>query len=458
MERALEMFKRLKMETKLDEIVEKLDELSEEQSDLAEESKLEETTPEEALEKQEELNEQFDELQEDMDELEELNQDLEQPEALQDTEQDEQAIDEQMDKSTEELQKENKDGAGDAQKKAGEEMKELSEKMQQMAAGMEMEMLNENLDNLRDIVDNLVKLSFDQEQLIDDFSGVNQSDPRFVDLSQLQLKLGDDAQIVEDSLLALANRVFQISSFVTREVTDMNANMDATVKQLRERNVRKALGKQQLTMTSINNLAILLADVLQLMQQQMADAMGMHSKKKKGKQKGDLPSMSQMQKQLNEQIEGLKKSGKSGRQLSESLAEMIAEQEQIRQAMQELQKGAEFKNGEGLGGDFGELLQKMEETELDLANKQITKETIERQKEILTRLLEAEDALRERDQDDEREGEQAGDYDRERPRAFEEYILNKQREIELLKTVPVKLNPYYKKEVNEYFERIRENE
>jgi hypothetical protein len=37
---------------------------------------------------------------------------------------------------------------------------------------------------------------------------------------------------------------------------------------------------------------------------------------------------------------------------------------------------------------------------------------------------------------------------------FEEYLKLKEKEVELLKTVPPKLYPYYKKEVNEYFKRI----
>jgi hypothetical protein len=72
----------------------------------------------------------------------------------------------------------------------------------------------------------------------------------------------------------------------------------------------------------------------------------------------------------------------------------------------------------------------------------------------VTRLLEAEKAQRERELDDERESQQAKEFEREIPEAFEEYIKAKQKEIELLKTVPPKLNPYYKKEVNEYFKRL----
>ncbi|MEQ8576401.1 MAG: hypothetical protein RIB63_20220, partial [Fulvivirga sp.] len=100
--------------------------------------------------------------------------------------------------------------------------------------------------------------------------------------------------------------------------------------------------------------------------------------------------------------------------------------------------------------------EKMEETESDLVNKRLTTETILRQKEILTRLLEAEDALRERDLDEERKAETAKDYEKAVPRAFEEYFKLKEQEIELLKTIPPKLYPYYKNEINEYFRRIGE--
>ena len=96
----------------------------------------------------------------------------------------------------------------------------------------------------------------------------------------------------------------------------------------------------------------------------------------------------------------------------------------------------------------------MEETEVDLVNKQITQKTIQRQKEILTRLLEAEDAMRERDKDEERKAETGKDYDKQLPKAFEKYLKIKEQETELLKTIPPKLYPYYKKEVNEYFKRV----
>jgi hypothetical protein len=62
--------------------------------------------------------------------------------------------------------------------------------------------------------------------------------------------------------------------------------------------------------------------------------------------------------------------------------------------------------------------------------------------------------MREQNLDEERKGEAAKEHTKEIPRAFEEYLRSKEKEVELLKALPVKLFPYYKKEVNEYFKRV----
>lgn len=450
LERALELFKRLKFDMKLDENIKDLKELSKQQEELSKETEEKQSDNEKLKEDQEDLRESFKEIEKSLEEMQEMNNDLKNPEPMQDLSEDEQEVEELQQKSKDALDKNKKKEAGKNQKKAAEKMQKMSEKLEEMQEGMEMTMMQENLDHLRDIMSNLVTLSFDQEKLMKDFRSVNQSDPRFVELSQQQLKLKDDAKIVEDSLLSLANRVFQIQSFVTREVGDMKDRMDESLAALKERNQQLAIGKQQFAMTSINNLALLLDDVLQQMQQQMADAMGKPQKGKGQKSKG--PSLGELQNQLNEQIEGLKKSGKSGRELSEDLARMAAEQERIRKAIQEMEEKSKGQKGGGKGES--EIIKKMQETEGDLVNKKITQETIERQRDILTRLLQAEDAMREKEQDQKREAESAKQQQKEIPKAFEEYIKIKEKEIELLKTIPVKLNPYYKSEVNEYFKRL----
>ena len=50
--------------------------------------------------------------------------------------------------------------------------------------------------------------------------------------------------------------------------------------------------------------------------------------------------MGRMQQQLNQQIQQLQQSGKTGRALSEELAKLAGQQQMLRQAMQELEKHA----------------------------------------------------------------------------------------------------------------------
>ena len=243
-----------------------------------------------------------------------------------------------------------------------------------------------------------------------------------------------------------------MGSIVTREVGELNDHLDKSVLNIKERRKPNASTEMQLSMTSINNLALMLNDHFEQMMNMMANA-------KPGKGKGKKPgnqSLGKIQQQLNKQMEEIKNGGgKSGRQLSEEFAKMAAEQERIRRALQEMQEKMKQEGGKMPGGD---LPGKMEQTEMDLVNKQITEQTIQRQKEILTRLLEAEKSMREQDQDEERKGETAKDYANEIPRAFEEYLRLKEKEVELLKTVPPKLFPYYKQEVGEYFKRIKTQE
>jgi hypothetical protein len=110
-------------------------------------------------------------------------------------------------------------------------------------------------------------------------------------------------------------------------------------------------------------------------------------------------------------------------------------------------KGMQKKEGNEPGGD---LAKKMEETETDLVNKMITQETIKRQQEILTKLLEHEKAEREREMDEKRKSNEAKNENFGNQNLFLEYKRLKEQELELLKTVPASLNPYYKQKVNTY--------
>ena len=156
-------------------------------------------------------------------------------------------------------------------------------------------------------------------------------------------------------------------------------------------------------------------------------------------------------------MQSLQKGGKTGRQMSEELAKMAAQQEMIRRAVKDMEgkeKGKESGGKQGGQPSLGQLIKEMEKTESDLVNKKLTQETINRQQEIVTRLLEAENAEKERDQEKQRESQQAKEQQPTLPPSFEKYLKEKQKQVELLKTLSPSLSPYYKQEVNEYFQKI----
>jgi hypothetical protein len=401
-------------------------------------------------EKQEELSKEFEQFEETVEEINKLGEELEQPTETP-SEEDRDEVKDSQQQSKESLQKGANQKASEQQQKALQKMKQMQKSMEGMQSSMQMEIDMQNLESLRQILHGLIKLSFDQEKVMKDFAPVQQTDPRYVQLGQDQLKIQDDAKILEDSLLALAKKDAFMGSVVTREVGELNSHMEKAVESIRERKKGNAGSEMQLTMTSINNLALMLNDHFDMMMQMMANAMPGAGKKSKQKGKAQM-NLGQMQQQLNQRIEQLKNGGgKGGREMSEELARMAAEQERIRRALQEMQEQLRREGGKVPGGD---LPGKMEQTELDLVNKQITEQTIRRQQEIMTRLLETEKSLREQNMDNERKGETAKEYEKEIPRAFEEYLRLKEKEVELLRTVPPKLYPYYKKEVNDYFKRI----
>jgi hypothetical protein len=159
-----------------------------------------------------------------------------------------------------------------------------------------------------------------------------------------------------------------------------------------------------------------------------------------------------MQEGLNQQMKAMQQSGKPGS--AEQLAKMAAQQAYIRQMLEESQKKG--KDGEGGPDPGGQTQAKMEETENDLVNKQVSAETIKRQQEILDKLLEYEKAEKQKEMDEQRQSNEAKDQQESNPAGFSEYNSQKQKEAELLKTVPPALSLFYKNKVNTYFNGVEQ--
>lgn len=452
LDRMLELFKRLEFENKLDNITQKLDELSEKQEKLSEET--EKVKENELIEqKQEELNKKFNDLQEEMKDLEKLNQNLERPNNLEDTKQDQQEIQQEQQNSLQEMKSNNMKKASQSQKKASAKMKELSDKMKSMKMDMEMKTLEIDYAKLRRILENLLYVSFEQEQLYDEFKTINGYNPRYVELTQKQKKLKDDMKQIEDSLYSLSKELPMIESFVNKEVENINFQMSKTLELLADRYINDARTRQGQALTSINNLAVMLSELLKQMQQEMSNMKGSGKQKMKKKNKGSLPDLQKLQEELSKQINELKQGNKSLPKNSKELAQMAARQEMLRNAIRQLQKemGAGDKANDELNKALQELEKLLEENEKDLIEGNITEKTLKRQQDIKIKFLEAEKAEKKQDEEERRESKTANDIFNRKPPSLDEYLKKQQKEVELLQSVPPGLTPFYKNKVKEYF-------
>jgi hypothetical protein len=135
---------------------------------------------------------------------------------------------------------------------------------------------------------------------------------------------------------------------------------------------------------------------------------------------------------------------------SEGFARMAAQQEAIRRMMEQYQDQMK-EQGMGNSKEMQEMMDQMEKTETELVNKIITQQTLDRLKDIETRLLKHEKAELIREQEEKRESKEGKDINNRNPEDFKEYNKLQDKEIELLRTMPPNLQPFYKEKVNQYF-------
>jgi hypothetical protein len=464
LDRNLELFKQLEFDKKLTDAIDKLKELSEEQKKLSEKTENADKKDQDKLsEEQNKINQDFDKLKKDLQDLKELNDKMEEPNNFKIPEQKKEDIQKDLNESEKSLKEGQMKKASKSQDDASDKMEEMSAELSKMQEEMEEEELGEDIESLRAILENLVRISFDQEGLIDKLGTVGRNDPQYTKIVEQQKGLKDNLQMVEDSLYALSKRQPMIESFVNREISAINDNADQVMVALNNRVIPTARGKQQFVMTSVNNLALMLAESMKKMQQSQS----MKSSSKSGKscpspgmgKPSSMKSMRQMQEKLNQQMEAIKKGMKEGKgekgktgqgSMSEQLARMAAQQEALRQQLQEyrdqLQKEGSL-NQKGLN----KMIEEMDKTETELVNKILNQETMRRQQEILTRMLESEKAEMQREQEERRESTQGRELPKPDPASFFNSMGTQSRETELLRTVPPSLRLYYKNKVNEYF-------
>lgn len=470
LDRMLELYKQLDFEQKLNQNINQLNKLAEKQNQLAEQTQKPEANQQQLQKEQEQLKQDFQDVKKALNELDKANHDLERKNNFENPDKEEQAVDQQMENSSDQLKKNNKAKAAQSQQQAAQKMQQMAQKMQQNQQEGEQEENMVDAQQLRELLKVLVNSSFEQEKIMQTFRGMSGNDPAYVTTAQRQKDVKDNLKTAEDTLYALSRRIPQIEATVNKEVTSINEQIDKALENLGERRTAEANRNQQYAMTSMNNLALLLSEALDHLQ----DAMSKGNSKGGKKQSQSLAQLSQMQQQLNKNMQKMRdqmkqdgeqgnqgqsqkgqggKQGQNGEGLSQQMARMARQQQAIRQQIEELSR-QQNKDGSGKAGSLDKISKEMEQTETDLVNKKITEESLKRQQQIQTRLLEAEKAEQEREQDKQRESRAGKNMPPGYIKALQNYEQLKAKQTEQIQIVPSAINLYYKQKIKRYFDQL----
>jgi hypothetical protein len=460
LDRMLELYKKLEFDQKLNQSVDQLKKLADKEQQLSDKSQKPGTDQKALQQEQESLKKDFQDVKKGLEDLQKTNDQAERKQDFQNPEKETKDIDQQMDQSAGELQKNNKSGASKSQQKAAKQMKDLASKLEQNNEEGESKENAIDAQQLRELLKSLVNSSFNQEKVMQTLKTTNPTDPTYITLSQNQKDIKDNLKTAEDSLYAISRRIPQIQSTVNEEIGSINTHIDQALENLGDRRTAEANRHQQYAMTAMNNLALMLSEALDQLQKQM---------NKGGKGKGKQQSISQlakMQEQLNQNMqkarEQMQREGQQGNQgksqqgkgnMSEQLARMARQQQQIREALQQINRD-ENKDGKGGLGNLDKISKEMEQTEHDLVNRKITDEALKRQEQIKSRLLEADKAQQEREQDKQRESHVGKDIPPGYIKALQGYQQQRNKQTEQIKTVSPALNLYYKQKIKFYFDQL----
>ena len=453
LDRNLEMLRKMKVEQKLQSVIDEINKMAGEEEKLADDV-TENKNFEEAEKKVSEHGEQLENLEQEIQDALEMNQEMEEPMNFDDFQEEMDDIKKSMDQSREELQKENRKKSGSSIKQTSEKMKNTAFAMQQMLNSNTMEQNMENIDNLRQILGNLVYLSFGQEDILDGLTSINVNDPTLSKLNQEQLKIQNQSQIVKDSLYALAKRTPQINTMVNNELLSMELNLGKALEQMSEGQLPNARASQQYVITSANNLALMLDEALQNLEEQMANAQpGDQNCEKPGQGKPGMNMLKQQSENIKQQLQQMIEQMKSGegKPGNQKMGQSLMQHEMMQQMLREIMNNGQV--GSGARKALQQIDDMLEQNRKQLMNKNVNAEMISRQNQITSRLLEAEKAELEREFEDKRESKTAEDF-YSNPVKFFEYKEDKNFSIEYLNRNSHKLNNFYNNKYKQYLNNI----
>jgi ElaB/YqjD/DUF883 family membrane-anchored ribosome-binding protein len=463
LERTKELFKQLKMNSDLDKLAQQYEDLSERLSEKPE------STLEQLKQEMETAREDMDSLSEQLDRLD-SNPPKRSEEQLRELKEQAQErldqIQQQMDQLGDDIDSsmEGGESAPDEQmqhqqQQLSQQLQEEADNMRQMRQEMGGQQLQVNLLALQRALYTLLELSETQEFLTKDTQETANRSAGFVNLARQQSYVRNQFSAVADTIFQISSELPGVPNRINRKKAEVEQTLQRAVDQMSERNQRSSTITSRESLGGINDLSSTIASLIdQLMDQDGNGGGGGMSMQQMIEQ---LQQMSGDQQQLNQQLQDMvndMQGDRLSRDQSERLDEMARQQNEIRRQLQELQRSGALRDGDQALSELQRMIDEMEDSINDMRGGVTDRMMIERQQNILSRMLSAEEAMERRGEEEEREGTRAEPFDSELPPDMTLEELQQEIRSRLQDPNYTRFSEEYQRLIERYFEMLRRME
>jgi hypothetical protein len=466
LERTIELFKSLQMNAELDRMNALLEDLARQ-----EESLIGEDLPDaqEQVGRQQQIKQDLDAIKERLESMPERSPRRNQS----DIENLSEELGAQMQQTSEKLQQDinemnqGEDGSQDSSQQRRQEIRDQLESMRSQVKSaqsmMGQQSINVNINALLSIMQNLLLLSDAQEDLVKRTSDLIQGSAGFVNVAREQRVISRTFSLMADSLARVAAEVPRFPNLISDRQAIVQRHIDRAVELLAERDRNRSGAEQRVALGGINEIGSMLADLLEQLDNMSGDGNGDGSGGMSAEQMLEqLQKMSGDQARLNQQIQDMINDLAGERLMQdqmERLDQMARQQNEIRRQLRDLQQRGGLAPGDEVLSELQRLSEQMEEAINDLRGGVVEdRVVVQRQQNILSRMLQAERALNERDEDEERRGDRPADTERISPSELTLEALREQIRRRLQDPNQTRFTQEYQQLIQRYFEMLEDEE
>lgn len=341
-----------------------------------------------------------------------------------------------------------------------DQLQEMQKRMQETKAVMSQKQIQVNMQALLGIMQYLLLLSDAQEDIVQEVSEVVQGSSGFIEIARNQRNITSSFSQITDSLYRVSTEIPSFPNRVNTRKAEVLKNLENSITLMAERDRNRSISESRIAMGGINEIASLLADLLEQLDNSQGDGSGSGGMSAEQMME-QLQKMSGDQQQLNQQMQDMINDLQGERLMQgqmDRLDQMARQQNAIRRQLQELQQRGGLESGDQLLSELQRLGEQMEEAINDLRGGSVDRTLINRQQNILSRMLQAERAFNEREQDEERRGLEPDDIDRVSPSELTLESLREQIRRGLQDSNETRYSEEYQQLIQKYFELLEEFE